>query len=401
MAGPDYDWLIVGGGIHGVHLATRLLGDAEVNPRRLAIVDPNPELLAVWRRCTAATGMTHLRSPAVHNVDVAHSSLFDFVGRRKRKRPNFLPPYNRPSLQYFNAHCDEVLKSYGLAALHVRGFAVDCSLRSDGVDLALSSGRVFSSRRVVLALGASEHLNYPDWVAPSSSRIHHVFDPRFTEWPTSPERIVVVGGGISAAQLGLRMVDSGHQVTILARHPWRRHQFDSDSGWLGPKLMTGFSRERDIDLRRNLIERARHRGSIPPDVDRALKAAAREGRLEMELGAVESVDESGPSLRLRLLDGSERAADRVLLATGFSTGRPGGALVDRLVKSAALSCAHCGYPVIDDTLRWHEHIHVAGPLAELELGPVARNIAGARRAADRILKTLAHQKEKPEDRLRP
>ena len=56
-----------------------------------------------------------------------------------------------------------------------------------------------------------------------------------------------------------------------------------------------------------------------------------------------------------------------------------------LVRDHALPCAVCGYPLVDRHLRWHPRLHVSGPLAELELGPVARNIVGARRAAERIL----------------
>jgi len=46
----------------------------------------------------------------------------------------------------------------------------------------------------------------------------------------------------------------------------------------------------------------------------------------------------------------------------------------------------CGYPIVDRDLRWgHPRIFVSGALAELELGPSARNIAGARLAAERIV----------------
>ena len=88
-------------------------------------------------------------------------------------------------------------------------------------------------------------------------------------------------------------------------------------------------------------------------------------------------------------DGRAISCDRVLLATGFGAARPGGRLVDELVAAASLPCAPCGYPVVDHGLRWHPRVHVTGPLAELELGPVARNIAGARRAGDRILAATA------------
>jgi hypothetical protein len=46
--------------------------------------------------------------------------------------------------------------------------------------------------------------------------------------------------------------------------------------------------------------------------------------------------------------------------------------------------------VVSKALRWARGLYVMGPLAELELGPTARNIAGARKAADR----LAHGAER-------
>ena len=93
-------------------------------------------------------------------------------------------------------------------------------------------------------------------------------------------------------------------------------------------------------------------------------------------------------LVLQLSGDARLAVDRILLATGFETRRPGGALLDNLIESASLPCASCGYPVVDTALRWHPRVWVAGPLAELELGPLARNIAGARRAGDRLINSI-------------
>lgn len=89
------DWLIIGGGIHGVHIAARLLGEAGVSPDRLRIVDPGDRLLARWRICTATTGMSHLRSPSVHHLDLDPWSLERFAGQRKT--------YYRPTLAITSA----------------------------------------------------------------------------------------------------------------------------------------------------------------------------------------------------------------------------------------------------------------------------------------------------------
>ena len=384
------DWLIIGGGIHGVHIAARLLGESGVAPERLRIVDPGDRLLAHWRSCAATTGMTHLRSPGVHHLDLDPFSLLHFAGKRKKRKRRktglFAPPYDRPALALFNAHCDRVVETFGLANLHIQDRAAKCSVDRDGVGVQLSSGREIAAQHLVLAIGASEQPEWPDWVPRSHARVHHVFEPGFDGWPSSSATVVVIGGGISAVQVALRLVEEGHRVHLVSRHALRQHQFDSDPGWLGPKCMERFHRERDFDRRRTLIAEARHKGSVPPDVRRALRRSIAGGQLLWHEGEVEGFDARRDVLALRLVTHSGLEAERVLLATGFTSTRPGGSMVDALIASASLPCARCGYPIVDSALRWHPRIHVSGPLAELELGPASRNIAGARLAGDRLVK---------------
>ena len=71
----NLDWLIIGGGIHGVHLAARIIGDGKVPPETIRIVDPADRLLDRWLTRTATTGMRHLRSPVVHHLDLEPWSL--------------------------------------------------------------------------------------------------------------------------------------------------------------------------------------------------------------------------------------------------------------------------------------------------------------------------------------
>jgi len=50
-----------------------------------------------------------------------------------------------------------------------------------------------------------------------------------------------------------------------------------------------------------------------------------------------------------------------------------------------LPTAKDGFPIVDRHLRWRKGLFVMGRLAELEVGPVSRNISGARMAASRII----------------
>ena len=381
-------WLIIGGGIHGVHIATRLIGDASVPPGQLRILDPGARLLERWKACTAATGMWHLRSPVVHHLDLDTSSLDRFAGRPHERTPGlFAYPHARPSLALFNEHCDHVIASYGLAALHVHGRAERIEFSRDRVLVRTNEGHTLSAARVVLAMGNSDQPAWPAWAGRDHDpRIQHIFAHGFLlDEGMRRKQDIVVGGGISAVQVALWLAFGECPVHIVSRHEPREHQFDSDPGWLGPKLMRGFKLKRDPEMRRAIISDARHRGSMPANVMDALHGAISAGKIQWHLSEVCELQHGSVELGVRLSSGIRLSADRILLATGFETKRPGGALIDTLIEDAALPCAACGYPLVDEYLRWHPRVFTTGPLAELELGPTARNIAGARRAAERII----------------
>lgn len=384
------DWLIVGGGLHGVHLAARLIGEAGFDTSRLRIVDPGKCLLSRWRNATQTIGMTHLRSSSVHHLDICPRSLRQFArkGKGRRKVGLFAPPYDRPALSLFDAHCDEVINKFELSKIHIKARAKECFVDDEAVTVGISNGQKLTTQYLVLAVGASEQPVWPRWALKNNSRIQHIFELESDKWPKEPEVVVVVGGGISAAQVALRLIKEGHEVHQVSRHSLRQHQFDSDPGWLGPKLMDGFIKEQSLVHRRAIIKKARHKGSVPAEVRQAIQREIRRRRMHWHESSILGFVEQASGLQVQLNNDSVIDAHRVLLATGFTSTRPGGAMIDRLVASAALPCAPCGYPVVDSSLRWHPRVYVTGPLAELELGPTARNIVGARRAGDRLLESV-------------
>jgi cation diffusion facilitator CzcD-associated flavoprotein CzcO len=396
------DWIIIGGGPHGVHAAARLIGEAGVPREAVAILDDEETLLARWRRCTRNTGMRYLRSPVVHHVDLSSASLRRFAsrGRGRRIKQPFTRPYSRPSLELFDLHCNEVIDKFGLTDLHVRGRANALEISDQSVRVGFegaSSGDAcpgLEAKRVVLALGAPRDPVWPDWArraeslaseAGRPSAIAHVFDPGFElADDADDEVVVVVGAGLSGAQVAIRLAREGRRLVLISREPVRVHQFDSDPGWQGPKYMAGYSRLSDPRERRERIRDARHRGSMPADVHAALRRGFATGAIE-HLEGVEVGSAGFDGGRLWLDLGHRRLeADRVLLATGFSMRRPGAGWLDEAIAAHDLPCAECGYPLVDRGLRWHPRVLVTGALAELEVGPVARNLSGAQRAGERI-----------------
>ena len=315
----NLDWLVIGGGIHGVHIATRLLADADIPADRLGIVDPSDRLLERWHTCTATTGMTHLRSPSVHHLDLDPLSLQRFAGKRRSRPPGlFAAPFERPSLGLFNDHCNQSAEHFGLANLHIQGRAENCSINDDGLTVRLSDGRSIEAGNVVLAIGASDQTAWPAWASRAHPRIHHVFEPGFDGWPSSPEAVLVVGGGISAGHVALRLLAEGHDVHLASRHALREHQFDSDPGWLGEKFTIRFDHEPDPDRRRAVITKARHRGSVPPEMARAIRRAIARERIQWHEDEVTGFEDHHDRLEVELGTDTMLTADRILLATGFA-----------------------------------------------------------------------------------
>ncbi|MEX1364259.1 MAG: FAD/NAD(P)-binding protein [Nannocystaceae bacterium] len=382
-------WLIVGGGPHGVHVAVSLL-TAGVRPQDLAIVDPHAQLLENWTVCTRRTGMTHLRSPSVHHLDMDPWSLRHFAARWRRPESCQEPlraPYSRPALPLFQDHSRFVIERYGLHERLERGVVRALRPQADG-SLRVETGRSeLEAQRVVLALGGDGAQAWPSWSRAvreaRSDRIQHVFDPGFTlDYREDFRSVAVVGGGVTGAQLALRLRRLGKRVTVVCRHRLRRQQFDSDPTWLGPAKMRSFARLEDPSQRRRVIDASRHRGSMPAEVHRELRAAIRKREIRSLRSAVRGCIALQRGVVLGLQSGAIEV-DAVALATGFA-GMPGERLLAGLAVEDGFARAPCGTPLVDRRLHWHANVYCAGALAELELGPVARNIAGARRAGERL-----------------
>jgi cation diffusion facilitator CzcD-associated flavoprotein CzcO len=385
------DWLVIGGGIHGTHAALVLTVRAGVATDRLRILDPQPTLLARWNQCTGNVQMPFLRSPLVHHLGLGAFDLFEF-SRTPEGKPfaAFAPPYDRPGYALFQAHCQHLLAQHRLTELHLQGAALGLRrLGERGWQVETPDGSL-EARRIILALGLSDRPAYPDWARlcrAAGAPVRHVFDRDVHTAHLPPWRhAVVFGGGISAAQLALALAArQPGTVTLLMPHPVRIHQFDSDPGWLGPKYMRAFEAETSLERRRQMIREARHRGSMPKDVYHDLRRAAEHGELCLREANVTGATPQGDGrLLLSLMTGDTLETDNLLLATGFEPQRPGGPWLDEAIADYGLPVAPCGYPVVSKALRWARGLYVMGPLAELELGPTARNIAGARKAADRL-----------------
>lgn len=384
------DWLVIGGGIHGTHLAHVLVNRQGVPADALRILDPHADLLTSWNRRTANTGMRYLRSPRVHHIDLEPESLECFARERGADDPvAWIVPYHRPSYELFQRHCQHVIDTCQLDRLHMRGQALALYRVPNGWRVETADGSV-TAQQILLATGRQQ-LNIPHWAELMLAEhvlLQHVLDTAFDRQriPDGGE-IVVIGGGISAGQIALDLVSDNHNVTLITRQPLRQHDFDSSPCWLGPACLNAFGQS-NYQRRRWMIGEARQPGTLPQDVYKDLNTAIRLERINHSQGVVIAGQMTSDNrIMLRLADNSVLAADHVVLATGLKAVPPTQTWLADAITRYDLPVADCGYPVLDQTLCWSPGLYATGPLAELELGPSAANIAGARAAGVRLQQT--------------
>ncbi len=385
------DWLIIGGGIHGTYLSLYLTRRKGISPECVRVLDPYPQPLALWHHFTANTGMTYLRSSHAHNLHFDPFSLITFT-RTRTGQPlaDFIEPYGRPSLALFNAHSQRLIERYKLEALRETGRAHGLQRLANGWRVETDAGSL-DAKNVILAFGNTELPHWPLWAREaqaSGANIHHLFDPAYNRAAPQGET-VVVGGGITSAQVATTLsLQSPGSVTLLMRHTPRLHQFDSDLGWITHQYLDNYHQETDYARRREMIRSARHRGSMPADVARELDQAVQHGLLNLRIDEVAHVRltdvEQSKRIELELSSGETLTADHIILATGFETTRPGGSWLGSAIDQYALPYAADGFPIVDQRLCWSPGLFVSGSLAELEVGPVARNFVGVKLAAERI-----------------
>ncbi|MFP3511214.1 NAD(P)-binding domain-containing protein [Peribacillus sp. SIMBA_075] len=387
------EWIIIGGGIQGTTMATFLLKSGKTTVDQLAIVDRNEEPLARWKHCTEVISMPYLRSPSVHHLDVNPFSLQKYVERADWNN-NFYGQYKRPSLQSFNEHCAQVADDLSIKQAWVQGKVTSVCKTGQGWEVQLQNKRRLAGKKLVISIGIGEQHYWPDWALQLKQEhegsIFHIFDENIPELTQLHGPITIIGGGISSVHLALKLSKIyPNEVTVLKRHPFRIHNFDSDPGWLGPKRQRPFRAITSYQKRREAIIHARYKGSIPPDLHKVLMNQVKQGLLRvMDVEVISAVWRDGHT---SLRDKNEKVIQQtgtILLATGFKSSMPGKDWLTPVIQSHDLRLAECGYPIVSQSLQWGPGLYVTGALAELEMGPISRNISGARQAAERIVNSL-------------
>ena len=394
------DLAIVGAGPQALTLVTHLLQKKKSMRNRFVVLDPSGQWMQQWQHQFAAYEIPHLRSPAVHHPDPNPHALRSFAESRFDE---LFPPYDLPGTHLFQDFCQEVIRRWQLQD-RVVSAKVDRlePVRQQGRQrfrLTMTNGQVLTAKRVVLAIaGGVPHL--PAWAQAipkiyPSDRLCHSHQVDLQRLRLSGERILIVGSGLTSGHLALGAIARGAQVMMMARRTFYEKLFDAAPGWLGPKYLKGFHAEPSWEKRWQMIRDARNGGSLTPAVLTKLRRLERSGKLSFyEQCEVQSA--TWKEMAWQVVCNHPEAhdcithlpIDRIWLATGSTLDVNQWPLLSTVRERYPLSTVQ-GLPVLDRHLRWPEcNLFIMGGAAALQVGPVARNLFGAKLACDRIVPAL-------------
>ncbi|MGB0562105.1 MAG: SidA/IucD/PvdA family monooxygenase [Spirulinaceae cyanobacterium] len=404
------DIAIIGAGPQALTLVTHLLQKKQSMRKRFVVLDPAGDWLQQWQHQFAAYAIPHLRSPAVHHPDPDPYALRAFAESRPAE---LFPPYGLPGTQLFHDFCQDVIRRWDLRERVIPAQVQQIELSEQRgwqrFRLRLADGQVLTAKRVVLAISGGQP-NIPAWaqnrpLTEPRNRLLHSHDIDLRSQPQlSGETILIVGSGLTSGHLALGAIASGSaqsaiargaKVIMMARRTFYEKLFDAEPGWLGPKYLKGFHAEPDWQTRWQMIQAARNGGSLTPAVLTQLRRQERQGRLsfyeQCEVQSAQWKDDawqvtcSQPGIHDCI---AQMPIDRIWLATGSTMDVSRWPLLANIQASHPLPLVN-GLPVLDEQLRWAGcNLFIMGAAAALQLGPVARNLFGARLASERIVPAL-------------
>lgn len=387
------DIVIIGAGPQALTLATHLLQKGQRRSPKFTVIDPSGVWMQRWHQQFAAQDISYLRSPAAHHPDPNPYALRNFATSRSHE---LFPPYDRPGRQLFEDFCSTVIGEWALQDRVVAASVVRVEPVAQGrkrFRLEFAEGSSLLARRVVLATGDGA-LNVPDWVQVlgnhyPADRLCHASQVDLRRLNLQGERILVIGGGLTSGHLAIGAVRRGANVKLMARRRFQEKLFDADPGWVGPKYLKGFNAEPDWQRRWQMIQEARNGGSFTPDIMLQLRRARRDKSIELvDKYQVEQVRWVNHCWQVMCSDGDYFECDRIWYATGRKLDAAQHPLLQEIQAQYPAEMVN-GLPILDTHLRWPGcELFVMGGLAALQVGPVARNLRGAKIASDRIVEAL-------------
>ena len=399
----------------------------------VTIIDPGAHFMQSWNTRFASLQINHLRSPTfAHPVAYEPTALLNFAIREGRTSELIDSPFVGKTLAggADMSQQEPLLKALPSSALF-KDFCASLEaklphrwLSGSAVSVCKDSGtgkyrvhykatanqreRKVVAKAVILATGPVGAWNIPTPFEPhlASRLVLHteeflaagngtLSEEITRRCPRESNRVLVIGGGISAAQAALAAYHAGHEVVLRSRRQLTTRPFDIEAKWLDGRNAERLRFEflsLPVEKRRAAVREAVSGGSVPTRYMEELARVSKQDpdalRIEVDEKTDQSdvcVDSSGEHV---LVNGESFAM--VILATGVVTA-PTCSPLYRSVEELFDAPTVDGLPHVDSFLRWaqDEDLFVLGANAVLELGPGGGNLMGAMRGA-RIVANELH-----------
>lgn len=223
--------------------------------------------------------------------------------------------------------------------------------------------------------------------------------PRLKPPMASKPHLVIIGGGLTSAQLAHVACLKGIHVTLVLRGPVKIKHFDFHLDWVtkyrNVKKLAFYMLDTDEE-RAQLILDARGGGSINPEYHMKInKHQAAKRLLLMKYTTMENgqFDENSQMWNMDLVTREEGMepkvtnvdADYVICATGILPDLHGLGFLDEIINDYPIDIVG-GFPCLTDNLQWCEELplYMVGKNASLRIGPTSANLDGARTGAERV-----------------
>ncbi|RAL15511.1 FAD binding domain protein [Aspergillus homomorphus CBS 101889] len=397
------------------------------NTSTLVLDSSAPRWMEKWNRAFKTLEIEQLRSPMFFHVDprdrdgmlaytqeaARGAELWEISGppaepeidERDRK------DYFAPSTRLFADYCQTIVARY---RLNTPGLI----RQSEVVDIQYgdhAEGKIFTvtaadgskhySRTVVLAIGPGSQKIFPFPLSPAEQHgACHSADIRGFPSPNvaakirrrQPSHLVVVGGGLSSAQIVDMAVRRGvTKVWLLMRSEYKVKHFDLALNWMGKfknlEKARFWSADSDEE-RAAIIQLARGGGSITPHYTKLLKQHAARGAVSIHPRTVLTSHTYHPESQTWSLATdppipalADTPIDYIYFATGMRADVAEMPLLQSMRAQYPVDIVQ-GLPCLTEDLMWRDGVplFLAGRLAALRLGPGAANLDGARLGAERI-----------------
>ena len=410
---------------------------------RVCVIDPQPGWLHAWQSNFERLRIEHLRSPALAHPDTFDvHALLAFACQQQRDQTELHESgcfdvkqlqglyethsglWKLPSSKLFLDFCQSIAQN--MPHQRIQGHVVDVDHSSDDDDdddddrgyykihwcdhnnnnnnNDKNRKKTVFARHLVFACGMTGRMVVPPGLEGC---------PRFASWreprafPSKSitvaggrkpvERVLVVGGGLTAVQTALRVVNDGHECVLCSRRPLQEKHFDLTVEWFDRRTAnhcrSDIYHDNDFTSRLQKLKEARDGGSVPPMYMKQLA----DSNIKTWVGQVEYKEtDDSPTTGTRdgvhvLFQGLPHVFDRVVLACGVTPDCTANPVLGKVVQKWPVP-VHGGLPLLTEDLQWnkktHPNLFVVGALAALQMGPDAGNLMGLRRAATVVANAL-------------